>query len=139
MPSTRGSLGEGQPLTRVPIAPGFGDGNFTAGDYGALIDTGSTKTCITRTVVEQLRPSAYSKILLATPSGLERRKAHAFSVGFFNEGDGDLAAPRSPFYFPDAITGADFVKNSNFDVLLGMDILSRGRLLIENRECSFSF
>ncbi|WP_375394492.1 hypothetical protein [uncultured Sphingomonas sp.] len=78
-------------------------------------------------------------MLVATPSGLERRRAYGFSVGFLDEGDGTPGAARSPHYFPDAITGADFVKNSNFDVLLGMDILRQGKLIFENGQFEFTF
>ncbi len=139
MPSIHGSLDGNQPLVSVLIAPLSSGGAFGAGEFVALIDTGSTKTCVTRTVVESLGLQPFSRVLVATPSGLERRKAYSFTVGFLDEGDGTVGAVRSPFYFPDAITGADFVKNSNFNVLLGMDILSQGRLVFDRGRFSFSF
>lgn len=139
MPSIRGSLDGGQPLTSVLISPLLDNGPPAGHAFVALIDTGSTKTCVTRTVVEALGLLPQARILVATPSGLERRKAYTFTLGFLDEGDGSIGAARSPYYFPDGVTGADFVKNSNFDVLLGMDVLAQGRLLIEHGRFEFSF
>lgn len=104
-----------------------------------MIDTGATKTCVTRTAVEQMGLQPFTRVLVATPNGLERRKAYAFQVGFLDEGDRTIGAARAPYVFPDPVTGADFVKNSNFDVLIGMDILSRGRLVFEHGQFEFTF
>lgn len=139
MPSIRGSLDGGQPLIDVLISPLFAGGSFSNRQFVGLIDTGSTKTCITRSVVEALDLQPFTRILVATPSGLERRKAYSFSLGFLDDGDGTVGSPRSHFYFPDTVTGADFVKNSNFDVLIGMDILNQGRLTFENGQFEFTF
>lgn len=140
MPSIRGSLSFGQPLVTVLILPVLAPAGAVATEqFTALIDTGSTKTCITRTAVEALGLQPFTRVPVATPTGIERRKAYAFNVGFLDEGDGGIGSPRSPYVFPDPVTGADFVKNSNFDVLIGMDILSKGRLLFEHNRFEFRF
>src|SRR3546814_16053814 len=78
MPSIRGWPNQNQPLTEVLIS-GLFDGNSDLANhqFTALIDTGSTKTCITRTVVETLGFEPFTRILVATPSGLERRTARS--------------------------------------------------------------
>lgn len=140
MPSIRGSLEDGQPLVTVLISsfPQI-EASFQSHEFLALIDTGSTKTCVTRTVVEALQLQPHSRVLVATPSGLERRKAYNFTIGFVDEGDRSIGAVRRTYVFPTVLTGADFVKNSNFDVLIGMDILAQGRLLFEHGDFEFGF
>lgn len=140
MPSISGSLDQQQPLVHVLISGLLGDGgNFAGEQFVGLIDTGATRTCITRTVVERLGLRAFSKMLVATPTGFARRKAYTFSLGFFEEGDGSVGAVRSPYFFPDPVTGADFVSNSSFDVLIGMDILSSGRFVLDRQRFHFEF
>ena len=58
---------------------------------------------------------------------------------FLLKGDGTLGATRSPFYFPEPVLGVDFVDNSGFDVLVGMDLLSQGRLVFDKGSFEFSF
>src|SRR3546814_13498964 len=88
MPSRRGWPNQNQPLTEVLIS-GLFDGNSDLANhqFTALINTGSTKTCITRTVVETLGFEPFTRILVATPSGLERRKAYTFTMGFVSHAD----------------------------------------------------
>lgn len=137
MPSIRGSLSNGQPLVEVLIGSSLEPNRLHA--CTALIDTGCTITGIARGVVETLGLRHVTRKLVVTPLGEARRKAYPFSVGFLTEGDGTLGARRSPFYFPEPVLGADFVENSNFDVLLGMDILGAGRLVFEHGRFEFSF
>src|SRR3546814_16460527 len=86
--------------------------------------------------LETLGFEPFTRILVATPSGLERRKAYTFTMGFVSHADDAISEARGAYFFPDPVSGADFVKNSNFDVLIGMDILSKGRLLFEHQQRS---
>src|SRR3546814_21092662 len=74
MPSILGWPNQNQPLTEVLIS-GLFDGNSDLANhqFTALIDTGSTKTCITRTVVETLGFEPFTRIIIATPISEERR------------------------------------------------------------------
>lgn len=94
---------------------------------------------ITRTIVERLELRHTTKKLVLTPLGEARRKAYPFTVGFLMEGLGGVGAPRSPFYFPEPVLGADFVEISSFDVLLGMDLIGLGKLVLENGTFAFTF
>jgi hypothetical protein len=140
MPLISGSLSDDQPLIPVLIFPILDTSTGISGhQFTALIDTGATKTCFTRTAVEILKLQPFTRLLVATPNGLERRKGYSFTVGFVDEGDGGVSSIRSTYVFPRPVIGADFVKNSNFDVLIGMDILGTGRLLFEGGRFEFSF
>src|SRR3546814_12166082 len=107
MPSIRGWPNQNQPLTEVLIS-GLFDGNSDLANhqFTALIDTGSTKTCITRTVVETLGFEPFTRILVATPSGLERRKAYTFTMGFVSHADDAISEARGAYFFPDPVLGA---------------------------------
>ena len=137
MPSIRGSLNNGQPLVDVLVGSVLEPHRLHA--CVALVDTGCTITGITRTVVERLDLRHTTKTLVVTPLGEARRKAYPFSIGFLTESDAGVATARSPFYFPEPVLGAEFVENSSFDILLGMDVLSKGRLLFESGRFEFAF
>lgn len=134
MPSIRGSLRNFQPLVEVNVAPIVDAGHVghpTNESYTALIDTGATKTCVTRAVIERLGLRPVGRVLVASATAIERRRAYGFSLGFYCDVEDDLGGARTLFSFPLDIGGPDFVSNSNFDVLIGMDIISRGRLVFE--------
>lgn len=137
MPTIRGSLDAGQPLVQVLIRSALEPGRFQ--ECTALIDTGCSITGITRTIVETLDLRHTTRRLVATPLGEARRRAYPFTVGFLAESMTGVGSVRSPYNFPEPVLGVDFVENSGFDVLLGMDILSKGRLLFEHGQFEFSF
>lgn len=137
MPSIRGSLSYGQPL--IPVLIGLVSEPGRAQECIALIDTGCTISGITSRIVESLGLVHTTRKLVLTPLGEARRKAYPFMVGFLTESDGTAGAVRSPYYFPEPVLGADFVVNSGFDVLLGMDLLSQGRLVFDRGSFEFSF
>ena len=101
-----------------------------------LIDTGATTTSIT--------PSAVAKLDL-TPSGVRRvshaagsslRSAYVFRVGFLN---GNESAQN--LLIPDeAVEGMELPYDAlPFDVLIGMDILSQGKMILTNRSFEFQY
>lgn len=62
----------------------------------------------------------------------ERRPAYAFSIGLHASG-GTLHV------FDEEFVAPDFYDNDTADVLIGMDLLTRGRLVIERARFSFDF
>jgi len=79
------------------------------------------------------------KLLVASAtSAPERRRAYGYSLGLFcSLEDSDI---RTLYVIPHEFAAPWFQDNSNFDVLLGMDILSQGTLLFEKSGAfSFSF
>lgn len=101
----------------------------------ALIDTGAQGTCITQNAASKrgLEPSGILPI-----QGIGGPKLHSvyiFKVGFLDLQETELGLQTPNFYIVEReITGAEFDcgVNANFDVLLGMDILSIVTLTISN-------
>lgn len=128
MPSIRGRSVLLQPLVDVQVAPAVGGGGSMGAHYVGLIDTGCTRTCVTRRVVDNLSLEVVARLLVSSPTEIQRRKAYEFRLGFYSE---TASGSRTLYMLPDPIVGPDFVDNPNFDVLIGMDVISRGRLAIE--------
>lgn len=90
-----------------------------------------------QSLIGRLQLEAKSKLLVASAtSGPERRRAYGYSLGLFCAG---AESGVNTLY----VLGYEFVApwfedNENFEVLLGMDILSQGRLVFE-RGGAFSF
>lgn len=130
MRSIRGSLNQLQPLIYVSVgAPGATGDRESC--YG-LIDTGATRTCITQRLVARFGLRPVTKMLVSTAGSFpERRPAYEFSLGLFCMVE-RAGATETTLYVPDLPWVApSFQDNANFDVLIGMDLLSRGRLGFE--------
>lgn len=139
MRSIHGSLNQLQPLIDVSVGR-HGVSEYDRQTYLALIDTGATRTCITQRVVARFGLVAVTKLLVASAtSAPERRRAYSFSLGLFPS---HAAAPdqRSLYVIGREFVAPIFADNGNFDVLIGMDLLSQGRLVFEaGGDFSFSF
>ncbi|MES2339830.1 MAG: retropepsin-like aspartic protease [Pseudomonadota bacterium] len=129
MRSIHGSLSFLQPLIQVSIGP-FGGAFGDRETCTALIDTGATRTCLTPRLIQKFGLQPKSKLLVSSAtSAPERRRAYSYSLGLFcNEGAAGL---QTLYVLPYEFIAPPFIDNDNFDVLLGMDILSQGRLVFE--------
>jgi Aspartyl protease len=116
--------------------------------FKALIDTGAQKTMISTKVVQTLGLKSIGEILIqGVGPHAEYHHGYLFHVAFALLPAG--SPPPLPgaqvqlmiFTHPNPIYGAELnLPGSDFDVLLGMDIISTGSLKIEgNGTCSFSF
>jgi len=138
MRSIHGSLNQLRPLIEVSIGPPPGADGLRETCL-ALIDTGATRTCLTQSLIGKLGLEAKAKLLVASAtSGPERRRAYGYTLGLFcsdeNQGAKTLYVIGAEFVAP------WFQDNGNFQVLLGMDILSRGRLSFQmGGDFSFEF
>jgi hypothetical protein len=137
MRSIRGSLNYLQPLVDVSIAAHYKP--LARRPYIALIDTGATRTCITRRVLDELQLQAKGKLLVASATSTpERRMAYGYSLGLFCQTDDSSAT--SLYVVPHEFVAPWFQDNGNFDVLLGMDVLSQGTLTFKpDGRFSFEF
>ena len=140
MRSIRGSLNQYQPLIDVSIGPTAG-ASFERETCVGLIDTGATRTCITQRLVERFELRSVMKVLVASATSYpERRRAYEFSLGLFCQDE--LSEQRALYVLPNSFVAPIFQNNGNFDVLIGMDLLSQGRLVFEtggNFSFDFSF
>jgi len=112
--------------------------------YKALVDTGASSTCITKKVADDLGLSPIGQVPIMGVSGKSYHNNYLFYVGFTIQ----VVDPENPsqntmrmHMANKAIQGVELaLQGDQFDVLLGMDILSTGSLAIEgNGTYSFSF
>lgn len=137
MRSIRGSLVNLQPL--IPVSIGKFDASLHERvSVQALIDTGATRTCITTTLIDQLGLEPRGKMLVAGATSYpERRRAYGYSIGFYC--DDEAAQQQTLYVLPHEFIAPSFQENGNFQVLLGMDILSRGSLSFQRGAFEFAF
>jgi len=140
MRSIRGSLNQLQPLIDVSIGR-VGDIHFDRETYLALIDTGATRTCITGNIIRRFDLQPVSKLLVASAtSAPERRRAYEVSLGLFCSSDVMHSETTSLYVLNQPFVAPIFIDNNNFDVLIGMDLISQGRLVFEmGGDFSFKF
>ena len=112
--------------------------------FKALVDTGAESTCITKAAAEQVGLSPIGRIPVQGVSGVQTHNNYRFQVGFplgrtINKDGKDILGTLCMFH--QDIEGSEFDSGVNdFDVLLGMNILSIGSLKVEgNGTFSFSF
>lgn len=89
-------------------------------------------------MIARLRLQAKAKLLVGSVTAApERRQAYGYSLGLFCNDAG--TGQHTLYVIPHEFVAPWFIDNGNFDVLLGMDILSQGRLLFEKGAFSFAF
>jgi len=114
---------------------------ITMNVFNALIDTGAQSTCITSDAAEKVGLIPIGKVPIRGVSGLQYHNNYLFKVGFaFGKVTNrkEIKAARVNI-FDTPIQGAELnLGSSNFDVLLGMDIIGQGSLKIDG-DGSFSF
>lgn len=94
-----------------------------------VIDIGATCTCITKRLAKQLKCKPFSESKIEYALGKSKSKVHIID---FIMADTILMSDVSVFAFP---------VNIEADIIIGMDILSRGNLALRNIKgiTSFSF
>lgn len=124
------------PVVVLPIGIG-GDGSIISGqvlrNFRALLDTGATQTCITTKVVQDVGLTPKGRRPMLSASHTVTVNTYLFSIGFPM---GVAPDPRGTvsgnMFIFHAIDGMEFnAGGSTFDVLLGMDVLSRGSFKID--------
>jgi len=138
MRSIRGSLSHYQPLIDVSI--GRSVETLDRESYRALIDTGTTRTCISRQIVERHDLEFRTKVLVQGADSMPaRRPAYAFSLGLFCITADRLGDAATLFVLPQEFVAPAFLETTSFDVLIGMDFLSTGKLVIDHQDFWFEF
>ena len=114
--------------------------------FRALLDTGAQLTFITSAVATKMGLSSIGMIPVQGVSGVQNHHAYLFQVGLFRDisvagSDGDLVSQSVLSILSKDIAGAEFNSmTGEFEVLLGMDVISIGSLKVEgNGTFSFSF
>lgn len=108
--------------------------------FRALIDTGATHTAITKNAAEKLGILPLGKLKTIGVHGPQLSPYYSFKIGFIqHQYDPGGSGGNQMKILDDIIKGTELgFDNSNFDVLLGMNVLSRGDLTIR-RNGTFQF
>ena len=97
--------------------------------FTALVDTGATRTAVSQNVINRAGMLSQGKIPVGNVRRTEQHRTYLFYVSIWPVPDG--LEPPAPYGIGDEIMGIDGGDSRFFDVLLGMDIISRGSLKIE--------
>lgn len=150
MPSLRGKLDGGRIIVDVGVQPGLSVVPGVSAQASAIVlnihpfrglmDTGAQRTCITRSAAKSLALTPRGKLRIGNVSDINTHIAYSFAVGFWYEIDGGQTMNVAKNYYGfDPIMGADFKDNSDFDVLIGMDIISQGTLSTGRGQYEFTW
>ena len=103
--------------------------SFSDKNYTGLWDTGSTKSCISLDVVEELGLEPFGKSIIATANG--DVSVYTYTIG--------IELPNGAV-ISDLLVSASNL-SGNEDVLIGMDVIQRGDFHIDNSSgrTNFSF
>lgn len=138
MPSIQGSLDNFLPLIDVLVLGP--ENNAESRIYRALIDTGATRTTVSERLVDIHRLPLRGKMLTQSArSGPERRRAYGFRLGILCHLEGSDVEPKMPYILDHQFAAPPFQSNDCFDVLIGNDLLSIGRFVLDGSSFSFGF
>ena len=102
--------------------------NFTFHEFTALLDTGASRTCVSQNVIDRVGLVGRGQIPVGNVKRTEMHETYLFYVGVWpSTNDGALPAV---FGIGDEIMGIDGGDSRFYDVLLGMDIVTRGALKV---------
>ena len=94
--------------------------NSESVDIYALIDTGATATCISKSLAKKLKLKVVGQGMMNTASGMQKTNQYLIDLQMQNN-----------ISFEN-IRAVEFIGNNKFDILIGMDILMLGDLAITN-------
>ena len=126
-------------LMPIPRLDGLGQNQSTPAPkllvLRALIDTGATCTNITPSTAKKLDLEPLGLAEVATAGGTVYATYYLFKLGFLKDANNQsqMLIPQSP------IEGLELLEEEQeFDVLLGMDVLSQGVFKMSSRRFEFS-
>lgn len=138
MPQLTGNLENNRVRIKVgirhfePVGPVDGFSPAQKLDYRecmALVDTGARRTCVTQKVIHDLGMKRIGKADVWNIKREEQHWTYLFHVCIWP--DSEDGTPLPIYGIGDEIEGIDVGNHPYFDVLLGMDIISKGKLVIE--------
>lgn len=89
----------------------------------AVWDTGSRTSCISRRLAKELDLQETGRMIVITPSGTIEMPVHRIDLVLWEDlSFNDLAVVEYP------------LENHDCDILIGMDVISRGKLTVDSRE-----
>jgi hypothetical protein len=142
MPQITGSLFEGKPIISVavseavphprPVGPQQSPNEFHIRDYRALLDTGADITCVLPHVVKECFLVSREMVPITSGSGTHDHMSYLINLGVWCEKvmdvEGELEVERTLYQIPGSHIAAEIRRNSWFDLIIGMDIISQHEL-----------
>lgn len=133
MQFVRGRLQNNRILISIGIRA-FNDDPFAPIDFSfhqftALVDTGATRTAISRNVINKVGLKPFGQIEVGNVKRTETHDTFLFYVGVWPDRSNDL--PSAVFGIGNEIMGIDGGDSRYYDVLLGMDIIAQGSLKLK--------
>jgi hypothetical protein len=126
-----------QILIPVAIMPPSDDGSMHMERVTGLIDTGATRSGVSRAVASALQLPRAGKLSITTPQGDYMARLLRFTLGLF---PGPASGNQMPFILDGEFLGIESSPGAQFDVLIGMDVIGVGDLTINRTGTgSFSF
>lgn len=124
------------------IIGGLSNGGFQLIEANALLDTGATSSGIAAGIADKLSLESLGRRVIGTAGGTRRASTYKFSLAFAPSVVTSLgvSGDKSPQFLPNEVQGIDFTEGLDFQIVLGMDIISTGELIIrKNRFWSLQF
>ncbi|MGQ7830406.1 hypothetical protein [Altererythrobacter sp. Z27] len=103
-------------------------------EFIALVDTGALRTCVTQNVVDKLKLQRRGRIQVGNVHSHAWHWTYLFHVAIWPDSDSETIS--AAFGIGDEVEGIDVGDSRYYDVLLGMDILQRGSLSL-NQDGTF--
>lgn len=142
MPQITGSLFEGKPIISVAVAEALPEispvsaqhepSGFHIKEYRALLDTGADVTCVIPRVVKESFLVSRGLISMTSGSGTYDHMSYLIRLGIWCEEvvdvDGELEVNKTLYQIPGEHIAAEIRANSWFDLIIGMDIISKHEL-----------
>ena len=92
-----------------------------------LIDTGASITCVTKAAAVKVGLMPRGKRPLGNVKDIQLHTSYSFVLGvWYSESNGDAMNETKGYYGFEPVLGCEFKDNADFDVLIGMDIISQG-------------
>ena len=132
MPAVEGRHNGQQVIIPVFVAPPLESKRFQIIEAQGLIDTGASRSLLTREIAEQLALPARGKHPLVSARSTELVDRYAFRLGF------TVTDATGPWFLDLDLVASEFRNHGSFQVIIGMDVLGRGKLEL-NPDRSFRF
>ncbi|WP_439544986.1 aspartyl protease family protein [Sandarakinorhabdus sp.] len=134
MPAVSGHNNGLQIIVTVFVAPPLDEQRFEMIEAPALIDTGASRSLITRDIAKRLALPPRGKHPLVSARATELVDRHAFRLGF------RVDETPGPWFLDFDLIGSEFRSHASFEVIVGMDVLGAGTLQIwPDRSFRFAF
>ncbi len=147
MPSFKGIVDNGQCFITVHVHPPQSQRQKESRAFRAIIDTGAQRTCISQRVISALDLLSESKVKMKSTTGTSA--VNQYQLGIFipiekqtpvGIIDGKINIQREIALLGSSSTVVmEFKAPDNFDVIIGMDMLSDCNLFVAHGEFFLSF